>query len=129
MFFFGLGPLMVLFPLLVLFIALRVFSTLFRSSYRRRLDQQRPSDLQRPPARPPVPPERYEGRVFALAYRLGGRLTVSDVVIETGLGTRDAEALLDALADEVRVRLHVDEQGFMVYEFPEIIERLKREGK
>ena len=52
---------------------------------------------------------------------------MSDVVIDTGLGIRDAEALLDRMTDEVRVRLVVDESGLVTYEFPEIIDRLERE--
>jgi hypothetical protein len=72
---------------------------------------------------------RIESRVVSLAYRLGGRVTVSDVVIETGLGIKEAEELMDRMTDEVRVRMVVDDRGLVAYEFPEIIDRLEREKR
>ena len=61
-----------------------------------------------------------QSRVYRLAARLGGRLTVSDVVIDVGLAAGDAERLLDAMVDGLRVRMEITESGVTVYEFPEI---------
>ena len=68
-----------------------------------------------------------EARVFQLARKLGGRLTVSDVVIDLGLDVRDAEELLQSLVDNVRVRMEVDDNGRVTYEFPEIIDRFEED--
>ena len=51
---------------------------------------------------------RLENRIFRLAYRLGGRLTVSDLV------------------DNSRVTIEVRDDGLVFYEFPEIIDRRGR---
>jgi len=124
------GPFTFLFPLLMAVVVGRVVSAAFRGRMRDRQDprlQDQARGQQAVDAQ--APPPGFESRVYALAYRLGGRLTVSDVVMETSLGTKHTEALLDRLVDEVRVRISVSEGGFVVYEFPEILERLRREGK
>lgn len=64
--------------------------------------------------------------IYKLAYKLEGRITVSDIVIETGQGVQEAEELIQSMVDNQRVRMEVDENGLVVYEFPEIIDRLKR---
>lgn len=70
-----------------------------------------------------------ESRVFTLAYRLGGRVTLSDVVMETGLGMTDAEMLMNEMVDELHVRMVVQDDGQVIYEFPEVISRLDRESR
>jgi len=67
-----------------------------------------------------------EARVFRLAYKRKGRLTVSDAVIDMGLSIRQAEELLNSLVDGLRVRREVTPNGLEVYEFPEIITRFAR---
>ncbi len=124
--FFFFGPLFFVVPVLVLFAASRVLSRLLRHT----LHDALPPAHQAPARyadRDGAPTGRLESRVFSLAYRMGGRVTVSDVVMETGLGIRDAEALLDRMTDEVRVRMLVDDSGLVTYEFPEIIDRIERE--
>lgn len=64
-----------------------------------------------------------QARVFQLARKLGGRLTVSDVVIDLGLDVGEAEELLQSLVDNVRVRMEIDDNGRVTFEFPEIIDR------
>ncbi len=66
-----------------------------------------------------------EARIFKLSYRLQGRLTVSDVVVDTGLSVDEAERVLERLVDNQRVRMEVSSNGLMIYEFPEIIARLQ----
>lgn len=64
--------------------------------------------------------------LYKLAYKLKGRITVSDIVIETGIEVKEAEELIQSMVDNQRVRMEVDENGMLVYEFPEIIARLER---
>jgi len=61
-----------------------------------------------------------DAAIYRLAARLGGRITVSDVVIETGIGTEEAEAILRKMTDGIRVRMEVDERGIIWYEFSEL---------
>ena len=75
-----------------------------------------------------APTRTTESRVFSLAYHLGGWVTLSDVVMETGLGLADAETLMDRMVDELHVRMTIDEEGLVIYEFPEVIHRLGRES-
>jgi hypothetical protein len=67
-----------------------------------------------------------EARVFRLAYKRKGRLTISDAVVDLGLSIRQAEELLNSLVDGLRVRMEVTPNGLEVYEFPEIIARFGR---
>jgi hypothetical protein len=81
----------------------------------------------------PVPPDRelfdryergrLEGQIFRLAKRRGGTLTLSEIIIETGLGLKEAERFMDDLVDGRHVRLEVNGNGRLVYEFPELMER------
>jgi hypothetical protein len=70
-------------------------------------------------------PQNMEARIFRVAYKRKGRVTVSDIVLETGLGVKDAEELINGLVDGVHVRMEVDDRGLVVYEFPEIIARFE----
>jgi hypothetical protein len=67
-----------------------------------------------------------QARLFRLASRRRGRLTVSDVVIDLGVSVHEAEDLLDAMVDGRRVRMQVGPNGLAVYEFPEILARRRR---
>ncbi|MEW5815522.1 MAG: hypothetical protein AB1798_09045 [Spirochaetota bacterium] len=69
-----------------------------------------------------------ESKIFRLAYKMKGRITLSDIVIETGLGMKEAEAYIEKMVDGIRVRMEVSDQGIVYYEFPEIIARFE-EGK
>mgnify|MGYP006294081717 CR=1 FL=1 len=61
--------------------------------------------------------------IFRLAGKRGGRLTISDVVLETGLAPREAESRMNDLVDGERVKMEVTDDGGVYYDFPE----LKRE--
>jgi len=75
------------------------------------------------------PKETSRVQIYKLAYKLKGRLTVSDIVIETGLDVEEAEQLIQSMVDNQRVRMEVRDDGIIVYEFPEIIARFDtREG-
>ena len=88
------------------------------------------------PRRAPTAPtaargERADGRrvnrVFRLAYRLGGRLTVSDLVVDLDFSIEEAEQFLGQLVDSTRVTMEVEPDGLVYYEFPEIIARRRRD--
>jgi hypothetical protein len=66
-----------------------------------------------------------EAQIFKLAYRLKGRITISDIVVETGLSIDQSEELIEHMVDGVRVRMEVNQKGMVVYEFPEILERFE----
>ncbi len=68
-------------------------------------------------------PKDAEHQIFRLASKLQGRLTISDIVINTGLGIKEAEEVMNKLVDGVRVRMEIDDNGIVIYEFPEIIAR------
>ncbi len=70
---------------------------------------------------------RLENRVFRLAYRLGGRLTVSDLVVDLDFSIEEAESFLNRLVDSTRVTMEVRDDGLVYYEFPEIIARRNRD--
>lgn len=62
----------------------------------------------------------HEVEIFRLAKRLGGRVTVSDVVVATGLAPKEAESMLGSMADGVRVHMEVSDRGGVYYEFSEL---------
>ena len=62
-----------------------------------------------------------EAEIYRLAKRLGGRVTVSDAVVATGLPVREAERLLEEVTDGHRVRMEVDARGVVSYEVAEIL--------
>jgi len=66
-----------------------------------------------------------EGRIFRAALKHSGRLTVSDIVLETDLGIREAEEQINGMVDGTHVCMEVREDGLVVYEFPEIISRFE----
>ncbi len=71
------------------------------------------------------PYEGLENRIFKLAYDLKGRLTLSDVVIGTSLTMREAEDYLNRMVDSSHVRMEVEDDGTILYEFPEIRRRFE----
>ena len=67
--------------------------------------------------------ENTEARIFKLADRMKGRVTLSDVVLETGMGLKEAESFLKNMIDGTHVTMELTDTGKIVYEFPEIISR------
>jgi hypothetical protein len=133
---FGFGYLFVFFlPMMFIFLALRVGAGAFRSMNRRN-DSAFPrwDDTDHFLGDPRgYRPYGYlhgnlESRIFKLANRRKGRITVSDVVIETGLGVNEAEQLLQSMVDNVRVTMEVNDEGLVTFEFPEILRRFEEEG-
>ena len=66
------------------------------------------------------PARSLDGVLFRLARRNDGHVTLSEVVIETGLNMKDAEKYMDSIVDSVHVSMEVDDSGRLFYVFPEI---------
>lgn len=63
-----------------------------------------------------------ENLVFKLAKAKSGRLTLSEAVIETNLQIKQAEQFMNKLVDGIHVTVDVDDNGRMIYLFPELVE-------
>lgn len=66
-----------------------------------------------------------ESQIFRLAYKMKGRITLSDIVLELGIGLKEAEQIIEQMTDGIHIRMEVREDGLVVYEFPEIIARFE----
>lgn len=67
----------------------------------------------------------FTGEIYRLADKYNGRITISDVIIQTGLNLKDAERVMNNLVDGQHVCMEVNDDGWIIYEFPEIIARRK----
>ena len=61
-----------------------------------------------------------DATLFRLAKDNDGKVTLSDVVIGTGMNMKEAEEYMDSIADGSHVSIEVDDNGRLVYVFPEI---------
>ena len=62
-----------------------------------------------------------QSKIMTLALHNKGVLTVSDVVIATGLSVKQTEETLNSMVDSYRVKMEVKDSGIVVYEFAELI--------
>ena len=67
----------------------------------------------------------FQVMMFRLAFRSKGRLTLSEVIVESGMDLDRAEKLMDRMVDGSRVQMNVNDNGIIFYEFPEIIARFE----
>ena len=68
-------------------------------------------------------PSSVQRQIFELAKQNKGRLTVTDVVLGTGLSLRQAEEALNSMVDGYRVRMNVHDSGMIIYGFAELIQQ------
>lgn len=66
-------------------------------------------------------PDDSDAVIYRLAKKLKGRVTVSDVVVATGMSSDQAEQLLQKMVDGTRVRMEVSSEGMVLYEFLELM--------
>ncbi len=126
MFGFGFFPFMFIGPLIFFFVIARVIGGFVRGFHRSRyLEDESPYTAFPSRPRPSASSRPTQGQIFKLAYRLKGRITISDLVVETGLEIAQAEQLIESMVDGTRVRMEVDDHGMVTYEFPEIIRRFE----
>jgi len=67
------------------------------------------------------PPDDIDAQIFRAAKQQRGRLTISDLVIETGWSAKEAEKALERLADGIHVRMNVSDKGRIEFEFPDLL--------
>ena len=126
MFFFG--PIAFIFPLVIFVVVARLVSRYRRQSTFVPPGTQR--DMMMPgQSTPLLRGASQDARIFKLAYKLKGRVTLSDIVVETGMTLHDAQQVVESMVDNAHVRMEVDETiGTVTYEFPEIIRRFETES-
>lgn len=61
-----------------------------------------------------------EAQVYRLAARQSGKVSVSDLVIELSCSVHEAEELLHNMTDNIRVRMDVQGNGVVTYNFVEL---------
>jgi hypothetical protein len=123
-------PFGILFPALFIFLILRFgmrfFNDLFNNHSRLNTwDRWRLYDRSGLGLSPPTRSRGIENRIFRAALKHSGRLTISDIVLETDLSIREAEEVINGMVDGTHVRMEVQDDGLVVYEFPEIISRFE----
>jgi predicted transcriptional regulator len=123
MFFFW-GPFFFLFPLLIIFLVIRAFTGFGRPHHRDHIEGDDPYDLLYGRQEEDRARQNLHVQIYKLAYTLGGKITVSDIVVETGLDADEAEELIQSMVDNQRVRMEIQDDGLVIYEFPEILRRL-----
>jgi hypothetical protein len=62
-----------------------------------------------------------DSSIFRLAKRSGGKVSLSEIVIETGLELEAAEKYMDSMIDNSHVSMDVDKGGRLRYVFPELV--------
>jgi hypothetical protein len=128
MMFFGWLPFLLLFLFIVAIRGvLRAFG-IFRKRPHERVDERRIHQAFDPFGFEEFEPvtgsqSMLQSKVFRLAARQGGRVTVSDVVIETEMSVGEAEDFMDHMVDGTHVRMEVTDEGQVFYEFPELFGR------
>jgi hypothetical protein len=125
-------PFGILFPALFIFLifrfGMRFFNELFNNPNRLNSQERwQLYDRSRYGFSLPTGSRGIESRIFRAAFKHRGRLTVSDIVLETDLGIREAEEVINGMVDGTHVRMEVQDSGLVVYEFPEIISRFENE--
>ena len=121
-------PFGILFPLLFIFLILRFgtrfFNELFNNQNRLNArDRRALYDRTWFGTFPGSGSRNIEGRIFRAANKRKGRLTVSDIVLDTDLSIKEAEEVINGMVDGTHVRMEVQDNGLVIYEFPEIISR------
>ncbi len=68
-----------------------------------------------------LPADDIDAQIFRAAKKQRGRLTISDLIIETGWSAKEAQGALERLSDGVHVRMNVLESGSIEFVFPDLI--------
>jgi hypothetical protein len=115
--FFFFGPFEFLFPFLIFYFVFRVLARSRQDdAYHRRNLEDTTGSMNR----------STRASIYRLADRQQGKLTVSDVVIETGIAVEEAETMLQSMVDNQHVRMEVRDDGIVYYEFPEIQDKYRQ---
>jgi len=71
--------------------------------------------------------QSFQSKLMKLALNNEGILTVTDVVMATGLSIKQAEKALNNMVDGYRVKMEVKDSGVIVYEFTELINKERKD--
>lgn len=113
------GFLWMFIPVAAVFIGLPLLRNLIRRTKVHGLSENSPRSL---------PPGDADAVIYRLAKKLNGRLTVSDVIVATGMSSDRAEQLLQQMVDGLRVRMEVSPDGLVIYEFVELMSEQVHSG-
>ena len=61
-----------------------------------------------------------ESEIIKLAGKVGGKLTVVEVVAEMAIAVEEARAVLDSLVENHVAEIQVSDSGGLVYDFPDV---------
>ncbi len=64
--------------------------------------------------------KQLDSTIFRLAKLRSGKISLSEVVVETGLNIKEAEQYMDSITDSEHVLLEIDGDGRLIYVFPEL---------
>lgn len=81
------------------------------------------------PIRTELPETEYRRRLIPALRKLGGHVTVGDVVTETGLPSEQTENLMRVLLAEYGGHLAVDKNGELLYRFPPSMTKRRSRGE
>jgi|YNPNPStandDraft_1061719.scaffolds.fasta_scaffold09667_2 hypothetical protein len=81
------------------------------------------------PIRTELPEAEYRRRLIPALRKLGGHVTVGDVVAETGLPSEQTENLMRVLLAEYGGHLAVDQNGELLYRFPPSMTKPRSRGE
>jgi hypothetical protein len=79
-----------------------------------------------PPARPALPAAVVEHRVLEHAAGHGGRITVAELALKSGLSIDDSRNALDEMVRKGVANVLVTDDGATVYDFPELLTAQER---
>ena len=116
-------------PFFLLFLGFRIIRRIFYSAGRNAESPRNRDHFSFPPYGDYIPTTEYpklkdngtEARIFRLADKMKGRITLSDIVIEMNFSLKEAEEIIEGMIDGVHVTMEVKDSGRVVYEFPELI--------
>ncbi len=108
------GWIFLLIPLMAIFIGVRFLRRKYGAGHKYFGNNESKSSEDNGPS--------IEKQILKLAFEKKGILTVTDVVMETGLSISKAEETLNSMVDGFRVDMRVKDSGIVVYAFTEIID-------
>ncbi len=72
---------------------------------------------------------RLEKEIVKLAQRKGGRLSILEIVAETSMNTKEADAILEEMTVKGYVMMDVTDSGAILYTFPASLKKRSRKNR
>lgn len=70
--------------------------------------------------------EKYEKQILQLSHKKHGKLTYSDIAMNTGLTMEESKDIMRQFSANGYAKLHITDEGTVFYEFPEIMAKKER---